>query len=174
MKESTKKLLSQFSKNNIISISAISGFEVIKNVQNLSDHQMYLDYANSLQRIPIDSPVLMNAATLYYAYRESGLFNLRKETNRELLDRKDKLTGDLLIGGTVISYSDHFLLTANRRDFPIKFWKEVEVFEIGDYEKKIKLFLLDPIIEEIQKIIGNNKTDPATWPFRKSRYEFRG
>lgn len=173
--QSTKNLLDNLSqKNNIISISAISCFEIIKNVQNFSDHQKYLDYANSLQRIPLDSPVLMNASSLFYVYQMSGLFNLINQSNEELLDRKDKLTGDLLIGGTVLSYSNHLLLTANRKDFPSKFWSEIEVFEIGDQEEKIKVYLLNPLIEEIEEVLSAKVVDPANWKSRKSRYEFRG
>jgi predicted nucleic acid-binding protein len=173
-KKSAKKLLDQLSQNNIISISHISCFEVIKNVQDLSGHYKYLTFINSFQRIPIDSPVIMNAATLYYVYKKCNLFNLTKQPKDQLLDRKDKLTGDLLIGASVLSYSNHLLLTANKKDFPSKFWREVEVFEIGDNEEKIKVYMLDPIMEEIEKIIGREKVDPGSWPSRKSRYEFRG
>jgi hypothetical protein len=144
----------------------------------LVDHEEYIRLLNSLHRIPIDSPVLMNAASLIFAYKKNG--NIGNSTNlsaEELIDYKDRLTGDLLIGGATISHQNHLLLTANKKDFPEPFWEIEEQFEIKkDSGAIIKVFLLKPDTSQLLQSLDNEVKliEPSTQPSKKGFYEYRG
>lgn len=174
--QSCLRLLDKILSNNHIAYSAISGFEVLKNRQEKNNHKKYTDFLNKIHRIPVDSPVLMNAAVLFYVYKKSlGKIGSVCKTKTGLLDPKNKLTGDLIIGGTVISYENHLLLTANRKDFPEKYWKSVTESEvISNGEEMIEVFLLEPVMNEILKNIDSELQDPRDWPTRESIYQYRG
>ena len=175
-KESCISFLQQLLKNgNKITYSSFSAFEVIKNRQRRDNEKEYTNLLNNLYRIPIDSPVLSNGATLYFLYEESGRINKKKNLKKDLVDLKDKLTGDLIIGGTVISYENHLLLTANKKDFPEPYWKSVFEYEINKKdESKIKIYLLDPVMEEIKKKLEKEIVSPEDTPSRQNSYGYRG
>jgi len=161
----TRELINDIRRNgNTILMSAISVFEVFKNRQTEEKAKEYENLLNSIDDIPIDSPVVMNASTLYYLYKKN------KENNKNRpLDPKDKLTGDLIIGGTVLSYENHLLLTANIKDFPSPFWETIATAEIGN--NHIKLYLLQFSYKSIPQEIP--LTDPKDWKTKGRSYFFR-
>jgi predicted nucleic acid-binding protein len=72
-KESTKIILERFSKNrNRLTYSSISAFEVLKNRQENQNESDYSELLNNLYRIPIDTPVLNSASTLYFLYKQTN------------------------------------------------------------------------------------------------------
>lgn len=174
-KNSCLSFLKKILKNNTISCSALSGFEVIKNRQERGNEKEYTKFLNKIYRIPIDTPVLMNAATLHFLYKKSGKISHKKGIGKGLIDLNDKLTGDLIIGGTVISYKNHLLLTADRKDYPKPYWNLVLEDKIitTDY-KEIKIFLLEPVMSEILNKIETKLQEPNNWPSSPNIYEYRG
>ena len=175
-KEECIKFLQQLIKNrNKITYSSFSAFEVLKNRQRRENEKEYTDLLNDIYRIPVDSPTLANAATLHFLYEESGRINKKKNLKENLVDLKDKFTGDLIIGGTVISYDNHLLLTANKKDFPEPYWKSIYEYEIKTANNiKIKIYLLDPVMEEIEKKLEKEIVSPDDAPSRQNSYEYRG
>lgn len=168
-KGETKRLINSFKRNNnTILMSAISVFEVFKNRQTSKEIKKYENLLNSVDDIPIDSPILMNAATLYYLYKkEKDDKNSIKEKN---VDPKDRLTGDLIIGGTVLSYENYLLLTANKKDFPDPFWDTIATTEIG--KNAIKVYLIQFNIQLLPK--ETPLIDPKDWKTKERKYFPRG
>lgn len=173
-KESCSLLINQIEKNgNRICCSSLSGFELLKNRQEDTNENEYINFINKLPRIPVDTPTLANAATLYYLYRQTNRIQEKKDS----FDPKDKLTGDLIIGGATISYENHLLLTSNKRDFPDEYWYTILVFDLDtkDNAKSIKVYLLEPRMKEITlKLPQNSLQNPENWPTRPNFYDYRG
>jgi len=166
----TEELINMLKENNNgIFMSDISGFEVLKNRQDSEKSINYEKLLNSIEGIPVDSPVFMNAATLCYLYKK-----IRKVTCREgeEMDPKDKLTGDLIIGGTVLSYENYLLLTSNKKDFPEPYWEVIATGEVGSVEK-IKIYLMRPNIAALLSEIQTME-DIKMWPTKKRMHGFRG
>jgi hypothetical protein len=108
-------------------------------------------------------------------YKKSGRINYKQEAESEMIDSKDKLTGDLIIGGTVISYQNHVLLTANKKDFPAPYWKTTAKHTLTTTKnKEILLYLIEPIMDEINKTLNSMPKEPETWPSRQNNYKYRG
>lgn len=164
----TQKLIDILRKNNEILISDVSGFEVFKNCQEWKNIEKYEELLNTFDSFPVDRPALMNAATLYYLYKKSG--NINKQDER--INPKNKLTGDLIIGGSVLSYQNCLLLTSNKKDFPAPCWKLIAEHIIGEAPNEIKVYLLEPNMENIKSDVP--VYDPIDWPGRERKYKFRG
>ena len=172
-RDSCKSIISKFEENgNRICCSALSCFEVLKNRQDEVNEKDYVTFINKIPRIPVDTPTLANASTLYFLYKKTNRIQEKKET----FDPKDKLTGDLIIGGSTLSHQNHLLLTSNKKDFPDEFWEIKLEFNIDCKDNnQIKAFLLEPKMNEIISVLPvNSLQKPENWPTRKNLYDYRG
>ncbi len=172
-KESCNSIIKGFEENgNRICCSALSCFEVLKNRQDSENEKEYTNFINQLPKIPVDTPTLANAATLYFLYKQTNRIQEKKET----FDPKDKLTGDLIIGGATLSHQNHVLLTSNKKDFPDEYWETILEFDLSTKDNDlIKVFLLNPKMGEItSRLPKNSLQKPENWPTRPNLYDYRG
>ena len=143
-----RKLLRSLADNgNILSISEISGFEVLKNSDN-KNRDYFFQLLNYLKNIKVTKDTLWMAILLFEAYRK----------NRGDFCQKVSST-DYMIGSTAL-IRKAFLLTANRKHFPKEIWslvgREHFVYEVGEKHEILNLFLLradDTKIDEASKAI---------------------
>ncbi len=126
---------------NKLAISEICGFEVLKNCLNKENIDYYLKLINYLDNIKIGRYALMNAAFLHGLYKKDT-----SNSDREEGAKKEKMAGDLIIGGTAI-YDGALLLTANIDDFPMPYWKifahDHIVYKDGPKFKVLNVYLLE-------------------------------
>lgn len=171
----TRDLIDQLKNQRcLLAYSAITSFEVQKNRQTSELSDLYSKLLNEFDRVPVDSPALINAATIYYLYVKYGCINVRNSDQLEnMIDPKDRLTGDLIIAGTVLSWQNRLLLTANRRDFPEMFWDSIAEVTLKDTGTTVYLlrFKEDKIPEEIG---GIEDTENLPSMVFTSDYHFRG
>jgi predicted nucleic acid-binding protein len=172
-KESCKQIVDVLEDNgNRVCCSSLSGFEMLKNRQDYLNEKEYTDFINTLPKIPVDTPTLANAATLYYLYRQTNRIQEKEDT----YDPKDKLTGDLIIAGAALSHENHLLLTSNKKDFPEKYWSNLLEFNLITKNKNlIKVYLLEPEMNNIISGLPENSFHkPENWPTRPNLYDYRG
>jgi predicted nucleic acid-binding protein len=172
-KESCGSIIKKFKDNgNRVCCSALSGFEVLKNRQESDNQKEYVDFINQLPRIPVDTPTLANASTLYFLYKQTN----RIQEKSDFYDRKDKLTGDLIIGGATLSHENHFLLTSNKKDFPTEYWEVVSEFNLITKDGNlIKVYLLNPDMKKIiSRLPKNSLQNVENWPTKINLYDYRG
>lgn len=174
-RESTNVILDKFKTNkNRLVYSSVSAFEVLKNRQEQENEAEYSALLNRHYRIPVDTPVLANASTLYFLYKQTNKIQQSKKDSFKL-DPKDKLTGDLIVGGTAISYTNHWLLTSNKKDFPEEYWKTKMTNVITSTDgQKISVYLLEPDMNRVVKNLKDTPKDTKKWPSQKNIYPYRG
>lgn len=128
-------LLKTFSDDgNTLIISTFSRFEVLKNIREEKTTKYYIELLDSLDNISVDGEVLVCAAQL------SRLYNQGKQSSPHSVenDQKDR-AGDLIIGSTTI-LQRALLLTANKKDFPLGFWKIMDrEYAVYDYNAQYYL-----------------------------------
>ncbi|MBX4198630.1 hypothetical protein KW782_04890 [Candidatus Parcubacteria bacterium] len=113
--QEAKKLLRVLKDNtNSLATSRLSSFELIKNAIDLKLREYYIKLINYIHQIEPEEQILMNGCVLYHQY-----FSKFPESARKIESM------DLAIGGTIIYHKEALLLTANRKHFPMPFWKIV-------------------------------------------------
>lgn len=134
--EGAKKILRILKDNgNKLAIYEASCFELIKNAIDDTYRKYYFSLINYIDRKPIKREHLQNGAYLYHAYYKYFNGNCKKIGSI-----------DLMISGLVIYEKGALLLTSNRKDFPMPFWKLVKqchiLRKIGENDEILNVFLL--------------------------------
>ncbi len=135
---SFKKILRTLHNNkNILSVSVISGFEIIKKFHDQKIIEYYLKLLNFLPNKQLHYKILNNAAIF-----ASNVYKNRKEP------KPYKDDNDIIIGATVVAEKEAYLLTCDRRDFlggPLwkKIARECVQWESNDVVKIENIFLLE-------------------------------
>ncbi|MFA6158929.1 MAG: hypothetical protein WC763_04910 [Candidatus Paceibacterota bacterium] len=153
-----KALLRKLKDNgNALATSEISCFELIKNAIDSGVREYYIRLMNYIDRIPVTSAEMMNGAILYHNYHHvsNGNGSFKKIESP-----------DLIISGTVIRERGSLLLTANRVDFPMPFWKLHSqcnfMRKSGEKDELVNIFLLEFDYSKIKEI------DDLKSPHRKA------
>lgn len=131
-----KKLLRLLKdNNNKLATSEINCFELIKNAINEELCEYYFHLINYIDKIGIITEQLMNGCILYHNYHKSFSGNCKMGSM------------DLIVAGTIIHQKGSLLLTANRKDFPMPFWKLVAQTYImrkkDEGDELINIYLLE-------------------------------
>jgi predicted nucleic acid-binding protein len=118
-----------------LAISDISIYELLKGA-NANKEQEMRNILNLFQRYYLTENVLIASAQLETLYRADKIFP------KQIGD------GDILIGATAI-LTGSLIITANFRDYPLPFFKEVERFSLsytygGNHSKNLMIGLLSP------------------------------
>lgn len=109
-----KKLLRLLKDNgNKLATSEINCFELIKNAIDEKLRSYYISLIDYIDKIAVTTSDLMNACFIYHSYHKSFGGNCKMGSM------------DLVVAGTAIYHKGCLLLTANRKDFPMPFWKLV-------------------------------------------------
>lgn len=122
--------------NNILLLSKISEFELLRNQKKLDIIEKYQKFVSLLNTVDVENRYLTNAALLSSEYERLNC-NARKDV------------GDLLIAGTVLTNElngeEILLFTENRKHFPEPLWQAEACYLVqesdGDFVQK-KFFIL--------------------------------
>ncbi|PIQ92354.1 MAG: hypothetical protein COV70_00840 [Parcubacteria group bacterium CG11_big_fil_rev_8_21_14_0_20_39_22] len=103
---------------NKLAMSEITTLELLKEEQDkdVADyHYAFINYTEHMTRLPVDKNIIQNAIVLANEYRR-------------VCNQKKVNYPDLIIGGTVVGFSeksDVLLMTSDRRDFCEPLWETV-------------------------------------------------
>jgi len=111
-KEAKKLLRMLANNNNKLATSELSCFELIKNAFDRKYRDYYLSLINYIDNHPVTPSTIMNGWNIYHAY-------IQESSNKKSIGSLD-----ILIGSTAVT-NNALLLTGNRKDFPMPFWKLV-------------------------------------------------
>ncbi len=134
-KDAQKLLRTLKDNKNNLATSEICCFELIKNAHNLTVRKYYLNLINYIHKIAVDTTALQNSALLYHQYHKEFNGNCKMGSV------------DIVIAGTVVYNKGTILLTANRKDFPMPFWKLVSQTYLmkknGEGNEIVNIFALE-------------------------------
>lgn len=126
--ERSDRILRLLLKNkNLLSVSEITGFELLNCDPTDKRLEQYQKFLNSVPNHPVTRDILINAAALS---RESK--RLCKEPKRGFP------IPDLILGGTVLYYLNDpvYILTADRHDFSEPLWETVANLQVLKKDKE--------------------------------------
>lgn len=134
--------------SNKLSISELSGFEVLKN--SLPNNIKYfLRLIGYIDNIPVKKEISINAIILHNSYADKPVNNYQKISSV-----------DYLIGGTTM-YIKGLLLTCDKKAFLNPIWKIIVNFPIlyrlNNEYKVLNFYLLEPNIQLINSIWKSRK-----------------
>jgi predicted nucleic acid-binding protein len=113
--QEARKLLRSLKDNkNQLATSRLSSFELIKNAIDPKLREYYIHLINYIYQVEAEMTALMNGCILYHQYYKK--FGPKAKQIESM---------DLAIAGTIIYHKGTLLLTANRKHFPMPFWKIV-------------------------------------------------
>ncbi len=122
--------------NNALAISHVSYFELIKNAIDQNLRKYYFHLVSYIHNLPIKQDILVSGSTLYHLYSNRGIKEYKKIESM-----------DLIIAGTVVFHKGALLLTANRRHFPMPFWRNISqgyiTYKDGEAYRLINIYLLE-------------------------------
>lgn len=102
---------------NILSVSCITGFELLCGENSEEKKKKFHQFLNYLPNLSVEQTHLSNGAVLASEYR------------RLCNNKKIKKTGDLIIAGLIVGYElggeEVLLFTADRQDFCEPLWETV-------------------------------------------------
>jgi predicted nucleic acid-binding protein len=134
--QETRKLLRNLKDNkNDLATSRLCSFELIKNAIDPTLREYYIKLINYIYQVEVEMQILMNGCVLYHEYFKKFHDDAKKIESM-----------DLAIAGTIIYHKDSLLLTANRKHFPMPFWKTIDqsylMCKRGERYELINLYLL--------------------------------
>lgn len=132
-KERSKNILRILADNdNSLAISNITSYELLNTDPNDQRVKYFVEFINYIYRLEITETALMNAVLLNNEYKRLGC-------------KQKTPLADLIIGGTVISIEDSYLLTTDRNDFCEPLWKTIghQLVLKEDKDAEANIYLLE-------------------------------
>lgn len=135
-KERSGRILRVLLENkNFLTVSEITGFELLNCRSDDSRREKYFTFINGMPNHPVTAAILGNAAIL-------------SNECKRLTGSPDRIfpIPDLILGGTVLHYDQDpvFILTTDRRDFFEPLWETVAYAQVSNdnTDKVVHIYLL--------------------------------
>ncbi len=121
---------------NDLAVSFATCFELIKNAIDEKLREYCFSLITYIDNIPITKEIIMSGSYLYHVYSNKGITGYKSIESM-----------DIIIAGTVVYHRGALLLTANRKHFPMPFWKNVcqgmIIYKDGEENRLINIYLLE-------------------------------